>query len=187
MLQRELHEQCKADIASVRERLIKAVRPLDGGQLAEHPEPGGWSVGEVLEHLCVSDGVYEAKMKQLIATARRDAAAPNREWKPTFLGGLIARGLQGQKTVRTFKVFEPGPTPRGGVLDAFLSMQQAVLGMMDDASSVDWNKAKLGSAVMPWFAPKMNLGDAFRIHAVHATRHAGQVERVAGLLSGKRP
>ncbi|MEO7456491.1 MAG: DinB family protein [Gemmatimonadaceae bacterium] len=187
MLQRELHELCKADIASVRERLVKAVRPLDGGQLNERPEPVGWSIGEVLEHLCVSDGVYEPKMKQLILTARRDAAAPNREWKPSFLGGLITRGLQGTRKVRTFKVFEPGATPRGGVLEAFLAMQQSVLTMMNDAETVDWNKVRIASAVMPWFAPKMNLGDAFRIHAVHAVRHTAQVERLAGRLSGNRP
>jgi hypothetical protein len=182
MLQKELHEKCKADIQSVRERLIKVVRPLDGARLNERPEPNGWSVGEVLEHLCVSDELYMPKMTKLIAAARRDAGAANREWKPTLLGGMIAGALEKPRKVKALKVFQPGATPRNGVLEAFLALQQSVLRAMDDASSVDWRAVRLGSVAMPWFAPKMNLGDAFRIHAVHSVRHAGQIERVVALM-----
>ncbi len=187
MLQKELQVKWKADMQSVRERLEKVVRPLDGAKMNEHPEPGGWSIGEVLEHLCVSDELYEPKMRKLIAGARRDAAAANREWKPTLLGGMIAGGLEKPRKLKALKVFQPGRTPRQGVLEAFFGLQHAMLGLLDDASSVDWGKVKLGSVAMPWFAPKMNLGDTFRIHAVHTLRHTAQIERVAAALSGNRP
>ena len=182
MLQKELQAKWKADIQSVRVRLERVVRPLDGARMNEHPEPGGWSVAEVLEHLCVSDELYEPKMRKLIAGARRDAGAANREWKPSLLGGLIAGGLEKPRKIKALKVFQPGPTPRQGVLEAFFGLQHAVLELMDEASSVDWGKVKIGSVAMPWFAPKMNLGDAFRIHAVHTVRHAGQIERVVALM-----
>jgi hypothetical protein len=29
----------------------------------------------------------------------------------------------------------------------------------------------------------MNVGDGFRIHTVHLTRHSRQIERLAGLLA----
>lgn len=182
MLQKELHDKCKADIESVRERLIRTVRPLSGAQLNERPEPNGWSVGEVLEHLCVSDELYIPKMTALIAGARRDAGAANREWKPSFLGRMIAGALEKPRKVRAMKVFQPGASPRNGVLESFLAIQLSVLRAMDDASGVDWRSLRLGSAALPSWAPTMNLGDAFRIHAVHSVRHAGQIERVAGAL-----
>jgi hypothetical protein len=31
----------------------------------------------------------------------------------------------------------------------------------------------------------MNLGDGFRIHVVHVTRHSRQIERLAGMLARK--
>jgi hypothetical protein len=182
MIQRDLHQKLETDIMAVRERLTKVVRPLDAGKMSQRPEPGAWSIGEVLEHLCVSDELYEPKMRKLIAGARRDAAAPARGWKSSFLGGLIAGGLEKQVKIKALKVFLPSESPRSGVLDAFLAMQLSVISMMDEAASVDWNKVRIGSVAMPWFAPKMNIGDAFRIHAVHSARHAGQIERVAARL-----
>ena len=40
-----------------------------------------------------------------------------------------------------------------------------------------------GAALREWkptFLGKWNLGDAFRVHVVHVTRHAKQVERLVG-------
>jgi hypothetical protein len=54
---------------------------------------------------------------------------------------------------------------------------------MDDASRYDWNALKLHSPALPRFTPKRNLGDAFHVHGVHVTRHAKQIERLAGKLA----
>jgi hypothetical protein len=73
--------------------LLQSCGPLDLAQLNEHPEPNGWSVGQVLEHLCVADGRYEDPLAALMARSRQDAGAPAREWKPSFIGGMIAGSL----------------------------------------------------------------------------------------------
>jgi hypothetical protein len=179
MVQRDLQKQLASEIHSTRLRIESAVRPLDGAQLVERPEPNGWSVGEVLEHLCISSELYEEPTRKLVRTARPDATAPGREWKSTLLGGLIAGALRKPGKMKAPKAFRPGPTPRNGVLEAFLAGDNLLSSTMVEATLLDWRALKIKSPALPGFFPRMNLGDAFSIYAVHTTRHAKQIERVA--------
>jgi len=140
--QRDLHAQLREQSVATRDHLTTLLRPLNSAQINEHPEPRGWSIAEVLEHLCIAQESYEDRFTATVRSARPDAGAPARVWHPTFLKS------------------------------------------MDDAASLDWNKVKMGTPVFPAWMPKlMNLGDAFRIHVVHVSRHARQIARLAGKLS----
>ena len=180
--QRDLHQQLRAEAIATRERIGALVRPLDGAKINEHPEPTGWSVGQVLEHLCVADALYEAPLASLLRSARPDAGAPAREWKPSFIGGRIAAALLNPKPLKGPKVFRPGPTPRNGVVEELLAREMKFVKAMDDAASFDWRALRIRSPALPSWAPKMNLGDGFRIHIVHLTRHSRQIERLVGKL-----
>lgn len=181
--QRLLHESLRAESIASRQRITDLVRPLDLAQVVEHPESTGWSVADVLEHLCRTDDAYGDAIRNAMVRSRPDAGAPAREWKSSLLGGLIAESLIKQKPLKAPKLFKPGPTPRNGVLDAFLAQEMALVERMDDAASLDWNKVRIGSPVLPGFMPKLNLGDVFRVHIVHVTRHAGQIARVVSKLA----
>ena len=178
--QKDLHQQLRAEAIDTRERIAAMVRPLDPSKLNEHPEPDGWSVAQVLEHLCVADALYEAPLAALMRSARPDAGAPARAWKPSFIGGLIASSLLKPKRLRSPKVFHPGPTPRNGVVEALFTREMKFVQAMDDASSLDWRALRIGSPALPSWAPTMNLGDGFRIHIVHLTRHSHQIARLVG-------
>jgi len=180
--QRELYQQLRAEATATRDRIAALVRPLDSARINEHPEPTGWSVGQVLEHLCVTDELYEVPLAALLRGARPDAGAPAREWKPSLIGGMIAGALRKPRPLKAPKVFTPGPQPRNGVVEALLSRETRFVQAMDDASSYDWRALRIGSPALPRWAPKMNLGDGFRIHIVHLTRHSHQVERLVGKL-----
>src|SRR5437016_4298529 len=93
LVQGELHNQLRAEALAARERIAAMVRPLDPSRLHEHPEPTGWSVGQVLEHLCRADETYEAPLAALLGASRQGAGAPAREWKSSFIGGRIADSL----------------------------------------------------------------------------------------------
>ncbi len=182
LLQRELHQQMKTEAVDTRERLAAMVRPLDPSKLNEHPEPKGWSVGEVLEHLCIADDLYRAPYATLMRTARPDAGAVAREWKSSVIGGLIAGALLKPKALKSPKVFLPRPTPRNGVVEDLLAREMEFVKVMDDALRYDWKALRIGSPALPSWAPTMNLGDGFRIHVVHLTRHSHQIERLIGQL-----
>lgn len=180
--QRDLYDQLRAEAIETRERIAALVRPLDLSKINEHPEPNGWSVGQVLEHLCNADERYETPLADLLKSARKDAGAAAREWKPSFIGGMIAGSLLKPKPLKSPKVFRPGPTPRNGVVEELLTRELEFVKEMDDAISYDWTALRISSPALPSWAPKMNLGDGFRIHIVHLTRHSHQIERVAGKL-----
>ena len=180
--QGELHQQLRAESIASRERIAAMVRPLDPAQLNEHPEPKGWSVGQVLEHLCRADELYDAPFAALMRSAPRDAGAAAREWKSSFIGGLIAGSLLKPKRLKGPKAFQPGPTPRNGVVETLLARELKFVAAMDAASAYDWRALRIGSPALPSWAPKMNLGDGFRIHIVHLTRHSHQIERLVKQL-----
>jgi hypothetical protein len=181
--QRELHQQLRAEAIATRERIAALVRPLDPAQINEHPEPKGWSVGQVCEHLIVADERYEKPFADLLRRTRPDAGAAAREWKPSFIGGRIAAALLGSKRLRGPKVFQPRHSPRNGVVETFLARELRFVQAMDDAMRYDWRALRIGSPALPRWAPKMNLGDGFRIHVVHVTRHSHQIERLVGKLA----
>ena len=179
MLQRDLHQQLRAESVATRDHIAALVRPLDAARLNEHPEPKGWSIAEVFEHLLIADELYDDTMSKLLANARPDAGAALREWKPTFLGGWIAESLMKPGKLKGPPAFRVRGSPRNGVVETFLARELTFIQVMDDAVRYDWNALRLRSPALPFFMPKLNLGDAFRVHVVHSTRHAKQIERLA--------
>lgn len=182
VVQRELQSQVRTQTVAARDRIDALVRTLTPSQLDAHPEPNGWSVAQVLEHLCIAGDLTEAPAAEMLRNARKDPGAASREWKPSFLGGLIASALSKPKPLTAAKVFRPGPTPRAGIVDAWYAGEQRFLTDLDGAGDLDWLALRIRSAAMPAWAPKMNLGDGFRIHAVHIERHSHQIERLVGKL-----
>ena len=144
--QKDLHEKLRTEAVATRERIAALIRPLDPAKINEHPEPKGWSVGQVLEHLCVTDELSEAPLSNLLRASRQDAGAMAREWRSSFLGGLIAGSLLKPKPLTSPKVFRPGPTPRNGVVETLLAREMQFVTVMDNATSYDWRDLRIGSS-----------------------------------------
>lgn len=181
MLQRDLHQTLRARALATHAHIAELTRPLDQERLFRRPPDGGWSVGEVLEHLRVSSEAYGPLLLDVLRRARPDAAAPLREWRPTFFGGFLARSLAAPRKLPAPKKIRPGPSPRGGVVEQFLAQQLGLASRLDDAAGYDWNALTLRSPLVPALVrplATMNLGDAFSVEVVHAERHAKQMERV---------
>jgi hypothetical protein len=174
--QAQTAEHLAAAYRTNHDRVASLVRPLDPERLLRRPAQDRWSVGEVLEHLTLMDELFLTAIVPLVHGASVDAGAPAREWKPTFIGGQIAKSLEGAKPLRSAKVGLPR-RPRAGVAEAFLAADLRYARLLDDAARVDWNAIRLRPPVLPWLPLKLNIGDAFRIHAVHVARHAKQIER----------
>lgn len=176
--QRDLHARLRTEALANHQRIADLARPLDPERLVRRPTPPGWSVGEVLQHLCVGDELYRKPLLALVQGARADAGAPAREWKPTLIGNFVANMLANPRKMRAPKSFQPGPTPQPGVLEDFLARDSRLIALMDQAASLDWRALRMASPALPSLFPKFNLGDLFRIHVVHVRRHLGQIERV---------
>jgi hypothetical protein len=181
--QRDLYQSLRTEALANHQRVAALARPLDPERLVRRPPQGGWSVGEVLEHLCIVDERYRKPLTALIAGARPDAAAPAREWKSSFFGSFIATALERPRKVRSPRSFKPAGTPRNGVVEDFLQRDSRMLTQMDDAASLDWRALHMASPAIPLPVIRFNLGDVFRMHVVHVRRHLGQMERVVKSMS----
>src|ERR687885_2390694 len=85
--QQEVHRQLRSEMHRAHTRITEIARALDPEQLVRRPAPGKWSVAHVLEHLLLMDELFLRAADPLVRGARRDAAAPARLWRPSFIGG----------------------------------------------------------------------------------------------------
>ena len=186
MLQRDLQENLHQRTLATRHELARLVRPLDGERLHRRPPDGGWSVGQVLEHLCISVEIYEPGFQTMLRSARGDAAAALREWKPAIFGRMLVYSLTAPRKLPAPKGMAPAVTPRGGVLEAFLGHHSTLATRIQDTGRFDWRAAHMASPVVPRVLQplaRLNLGDVLSVFVVHAERHARQIERVIAMLS----
>jgi hypothetical protein len=137
------------------------------------PPGGGWSVGEVFEHMCVANASYTLPIERAIAKALTRSGAP-RAHRHTLGGSFLIRALgPGNRRLPSPKPYRP-LEPRDGVVGAFLASLDTCESLMHEADGHDL-RVMLASPVMPLL--RMNLGEAFEVGVVHSERHLVQIER----------
>ncbi len=160
-------------LAALGPRTEAVLAGLSPAQLAQAPPGGGWSVAQVLEHLCRGNEAYFGAMERTIAAARR-RGRPARPHRHSFFGRLLL-GAIAESNPRRLPT-TPKMTPlavRADVADAFV----ATLGRIESLAR-EADGAGLGERLWSPIAPiPLNLGDAFEILVAHAERHLGQAER----------
>ena len=172
-----------AELAAADARIARAAGGLSPQQLQWRPPEGGWGVGDVLEHLVASSDDYLARLRLLVRErgrgSRAAAGAPGsgaHDWRPSLMGGFLARSLRAPRKLPAPKVWRPARQPGADALERFLARERELADLLGASLALDWRRTRLSSPVSRLI--RLNLGDAFEIAAAHVTRHAGQVERV---------
>jgi hypothetical protein len=184
MRQGELAADLQRRTAASTQRARALVEGLDDATLRRGPAAGGWSAAQVFEHLVVSAESYLAVLPALLAKARaRHPGGPQSEWRPSRIGGWLARSLApGTRPMPAPRVYRPAAQAAPDYVARFLDTQERFAAAIGDAGDVEWRRVRLGSPVMKLI--RMNLGDALVINTVHVERHLGQVERVLAEVAG---
>jgi uncharacterized damage-inducible protein DinB len=182
-------EQRQALIAETREtdaRLDTILSSLDDTRLTRNPPDGGWSVAQVLEHLCVADDSYLAVMRARIDDPSAPRASTDTTWKPSLLGGLLVNSFRSTRKLRAPRIYRVGPAVRQNVKAELMTRERELLSLLDRGASIDWRRVRMHSPVSSLI--RLNLGDAFAILVSHTRRHLGQIERLVrqpGVASGE--
>ena len=153
--------------------------------LTQRPSSGGWSVAEILEHLCVTDGLYEAPLRALISAERaRPSLRYSDEWRPSIMGRLLLWSVNPANTRKSKSppAFLPQTLPRPHVVEEWLAQVERTSALMCDADGLDLRALKLSSPAAKII--RLNVGDAFAILAAHAARHMSQVRRTIADVTG---
>lgn len=176
MKQADLRADLSARIGAIlnRGRPLVALTP---GQLSWSPPGGGWSVGQVLEHLVANSQSYFGPIGQHLAKASRVAAGGDEAiWTPTIIGNLLVRSLRSPRKLPAPKIWQPGPIPRDRIADLFLDTMTQLGQLMERGRDHHWQAVRLRSPASALL--RLNLGDVFTAQVVHAERHLGQIDRI---------
>jgi hypothetical protein len=168
------------DMHALDARAAEIERTVDQAAFDWIPPEGGWSVGQVFEHLCVANDDYLRTLRSIIgeASSPRASPAPGMTWRSSFAGGILARSMQSPRKLRAPKSWTPASVPREQVIDEFLARQREIVQLIERSSAREWNRMRLASPVSSFI--RMNVGDAFTILVRHAERHVRQIdERLA--------
>ena len=167
-------------------RTSELQRAADTAALEWQPPEGGWSAGQVFEHLCVANDSYLVGLRRVLgtvsATSRGDVA--DRVWRPSFAGRLLARSMDSPRKLPAPKMWRPAPAPRPNVIGEFLTRQHEIEHLIESAMAHDWRRLRLASPVSKLI--RMNVGDAFTVLVRHAERHFRQIDaRLAAYAAGR--
>lgn len=176
-LQPAWHERLRESLNANDEAAKKLVAGLNEEQLNWQPAPGRWSVGQCLEHLCITN---EAYLPALVAALREKPDAPVEQIVPGWFGGWFLRNFI-EPSPQTKRVPAPSkirPTARVGlsVLDRFLKANQSCRGLILSAQNKGVNRIRFWNPFVKGI--RFTVGTGFEIIAGHERRHLLQAERV---------
>jgi hypothetical protein len=157
--------------------VMAVAKDLTATQLTWTPPAGGWSIGQVLEHLVVVADSYFKVLRPLVYRPGTPIAPLGRNlWDPTWMGRLLVSSLRSKRRMPAPKIWRVDGAPRPGVVQAFLDHQQIMVQLMRAAAALDWNRVRFSSPASRLL--RLNLGDGFTALVVHSQRHALQMERI---------
>jgi hypothetical protein len=159
----------------------QTVRALVAGlseeQLNWQPVAGAWSIGQCLEHLCITNEKYLSAMAAGLAGK---ADAPVEEIRPGwvsrwFLKNFVEPSPNGRRVPAPGKI-RPGARVSVAVVERFLASNKACRELIVQARSKDVNRVRFWNPLAP--GVRFTVGVGFEIIASHEQRHLLQAERV---------
>ena len=170
--------QLIAELQGADQRAIALARGLSVEQLNWKPRPESWSVGQCLEHLCLSGEVYLAPIARALNNRQ---PAPVEKITPGWFGAWFIRNYIAPSPV-TKKAAAPAKARpvlsvvEPSVLDRFLAANREVRALIERAQPYDVNRIRFGNPFVPII--RFTVGTGFEILAKHEDRHLLQAERV---------
>ncbi len=149
-------------------------------QLNQKPAADKWSVGEIVEHLIVSNRLYFEDFSSVGRGSYTNIKGIGWKVIPKLLGRMITKSITPvtTKKYRTVSAFKPTHSTHAlAILDEFETMQEELVKLVDGLRSSDLDKTYITSPASGMIV--YSLRDALTIILNHEKRHIGQIE---GLL-----
>jgi hypothetical protein len=150
---------------------------LTDEQLNWQPGPGSWSVGQCLEHLCITNEAYLASIS---AALREKPDSPVEQITPGRLGRWFIRSFvepsPGSKRVPAPRKIRPAARVERGVLDRFLSDNESCRELIHRARGKNVNHIRFWNPFV--LGVRFSVGTGLEIIEGHERRHLLQAERV---------
>lgn len=164
----------------VRELLLQctALQHTDQTLLTQQPQPGKWSVAQVLEHLNIYARYYITAIEKKLHFNQSGA---NENFTPGWLGNYFTnlmkptedKNLKSKMKAPANAVPSAQPNPKE-MLQEFINHQHHLLNLLQIArtASLEYNRIPISLTKLI----KLKLGDTFRFFIAHEQRHFLQIE-----------
>ena len=150
---------------------------LTDGQLNWQPAPGSWSVGQCLEHLCITNEVY---LTSISAALKEKPDSPVEQITPGRFGRWFIRSFAepspNSKRVPAPPKIRPAAHVDLAVLDRFLSGNKSCRELILRARGKNVNHIRFWNPFV--LGVRFTVGTGLEIIASHERRHLLQAERV---------
>lgn len=166
----------RANLEVIQSRISR----LSENQLAWNPNPGVWSIRQVLAHLNEYGNYYHPvfikKIENTRFTSTKEAfmSSPlgRSAWRSMKLGN--ARNIKRKfKTPRNYNPMLDSSLVKGNDLEIFLNQQQELLEIIDKAQHVNLRRVKIPISISK--IVRLRLGDALLFVTYHNERHVQQI------------
>jgi hypothetical protein len=168
------------DTADIRAKEL--VSGLNSELLNLQPEPGAWSVGQCLEHLCIFNELFVPAISSSLPAA---PGSPVQETIPGWFGRWFLKNYVEPappiRHARAPKKIVPAARVEASVLDRFLSSNRAVRELVHTAREHDVNRIRFANPLIPVL--RFTVGTGLEIVCGHERRHLLQAERASPLGS----
>lgn len=156
------------------ERLAKA---LSREQLNWKPRADAWSIGQCLQHLQITNGVYlSAISASLEGTEPRRVETITPGWFGRWFIRSFVEPSATTKKVRAPRKIAPSQQIDSSILEEFLRSNQGARDMILRASEHDVNRIRFRNPFIPLI--RFTVGTGLEIVSKHQMRHLLQAERV---------
>ena len=165
-----------AELDAADERARELAVGLNAAQLNWQPAPDAWSVGQCLEHLCITNDVY---LPAISSSLLGKPVSAVQDIKPGRFGRWFIRTYiepsPQTKHARAPKKIVPGTRVEYSILDRFLRSNEAARELVCRARDHDVNRIRFRNPFIPVL--RFTVGTGLEIMSAHERRHLLQAER----------
>jgi hypothetical protein len=180
----ELLEKLKAD---TRQIILQSNLLLqnDPALLVQQPQPGKWSIAQIIEHLNVYGRYYLPEIRKALA---KKTYAPAENYSGGWFGNYFTKMMQPssetevRNKMKAMKNYSPAPDlDSKAVLDEFIAQQHDLLQLLDLAAKNNISRIRIPVSIAKFI--KLKLGDTFRFVIAHHQRHFVQCRNTISALT----
>jgi hypothetical protein len=151
---------------------------LTGDQLNWKPSEKGWSVGQCLNHLILTNEQFYPEMDKLATGTRKNSFFENYSPFSGMFGRFLIKAVtEGSRpaSAPSKKIVPPSDIP-ADIVEKYCEHKAEMIEKIGKTGDVDWQKTIVTSPFLAVFT--YSLGDAYVVLVEHSKRHINQAKRV---------
>ncbi len=166
-------------IEGIARKTVDTFGKMTPAQLNYKPAPKSWSIAQCLEHLIITDKVYEPVLKKMLAGTHKPGFFAKRGIGADFFGNFLlqATAAYPDKKAKTIGIFKPSKSDISpDIIQKYRTHDRAWRELLKQFNGFDYENTYLSSPANALIT--LRLRDLLKLLANHKERHYHQAVAV---------